>query len=83
MICRRKRPPPMTGGSRRWKNNAFPASGPKKRVEKRNKIADELYLPIEVIDSYNAKLIAPSVDEGYIFIKIYLQGGCAYEYYRN
>lgn len=43
----------------------------KKRVEKRNKIADELYLPIEVIDSYNAKLIAPSVDEGYIFIKIY------------
>lgn len=35
MICRRKRPPPMTGGSRRWKNSAFPASGPKKRVEKK------------------------------------------------
>ena len=43
----------------------------KKRVERRNKINGELYLPIEVIDSYSKRLVSPSIDEGYVFIKIY------------
>ena len=29
------------------------------------------YLPIEVIDSYSKRLVSPSIDEGYVFIKIY------------
>lgn len=42
----------------------------KERVSKRNNIDGELYLPIEVIDSYQERLIKPSLDEGFKFIKI-------------
>ena len=37
----------------------------KERVLKRNNMEGELYLPIEVIDSYYNNLIPPSVEEGF------------------
>ncbi len=43
----------------------------KKRVDLRNKQLDQLYLPIEVVDSYFSRLIKPTIEEGYSFIKIY------------
>ena len=42
----------------------------KNRVSIRNNIAGELYLPIEVIDSYYEKLVKPTLDEGFKFINI-------------
>ena len=36
----------------------------KERVKRRNNINGELYLPIEVIDSYFENLVVPSIDEG-------------------
>ena len=42
----------------------------KKRVSIRNNIEGELYLPIEVIDSYHERLIKPTLDEGFKFVKI-------------
>lgn len=41
----------------------------KKRVEQRNNNKNELYLPIEVIDSYFERLVKPTLEEGFIFIK--------------
>lgn len=38
------------------------------RVEKRNKMDNELFLPIEVIASYSEKIIEPTLDEGFIDI---------------
>ena len=43
----------------------------KTRVIKRNQLAGELFLPIEVIDSYFEQLIPPTIDENFCFIKIY------------
>lgn len=37
----------------------------KERVKRRNNIEGELYLPIEVIDSYFSNLVIPSVEEGF------------------
>lgn len=42
----------------------------KQRVEKRNNIEGELFLPIEVIDSYFEKIVKPTLEEGFNFIKI-------------
>jgi len=41
-----------------------------KRVEKRNQLPGELYLPLEVIASYGKKIIPPTIDEG--FKEIYI-----------
>ncbi len=41
-----------------------------KRVEKRNLDKNELYLPIEVINSYSKSLEIPSLDEGFMFVKV-------------
>lgn len=41
-----------------------------KRVEKRNQDPNELFLPIEVIYSYGKNIIPPSLDEGFVEIKI-------------
>ena len=41
----------------------------KQRVSIRNNISGELYLPLEVIDSYHEKIIKPTLDEGFVFIK--------------
>ena len=42
----------------------------KQRVSVRNNIEGELYLPVEVIDSYHERLVKPTLDEGFKFIKI-------------
>ena len=42
----------------------------KQRVSVRNTIEGELYLPVEVIDSYYEKLVKPTIDEGFKFIKV-------------
>ena len=39
-----------------------------KRVEMRNKMANELYLPVEVVFSYGEKIVKPTPDEGFIEI---------------
>ena len=39
-----------------------------KRVEERNKKANELYLPIDVVFSYGEKIIYSSLDEGFVDI---------------
>lgn len=39
-----------------------------KRVEMRNKMANELYLPVEVVFSYGEKIVKPTLDEGFIEI---------------
>lgn len=39
------------------------------RVKLRNEDKDELYLPLEVVFSYNEKLIEPSFEENFEFIK--------------
>lgn len=36
----------------------------KERVKRRNNMEGELYLPIEVIDSYFENLVIPTIDEG-------------------
>ena len=36
----------------------------KERVKRRNNMKGELYLPIEVIDSYFENLVIPTIDEG-------------------
>lgn len=41
----------------------------KKRVELRNQDKNELYLPVEVIDSYHERLIKPTIFEGFVFVK--------------
>lgn len=38
------------------------------RVDKRNKIPGELFLPIEVIASYGEKIIKPTLEEGFLEI---------------
>ena len=40
------------------------------RVEKRNKMPNERYLPVDVIKGYGEKIIAPTLEEGFkrIFI---------------
>lgn len=38
------------------------------RVEKRNHMPNERYLPVDVIEGYGEKIIAPSVEEGFIKI---------------
>ena len=39
-------------------------------VDKRNKNPEEIFIPLEVIESYGKNLIAPSKDEG--FSEIYI-----------
>lgn len=39
------------------------------RVKIRNTMANELYLPEEVVFSYHSKLIEPTLEEGFVFIK--------------
>ena len=46
----------------------------KQRVEKRNQLDGEIYLPLEVIDSYSERFELPTVEEGFkeiLFIKDY------------
>lgn len=43
----------------------------KKRIELRNKLSDELYLPVEVVETYAHKFIFPQKDEGYRDILIF------------
>ncbi len=38
------------------------------RVECRNQMANELYLPVEVVYSYGEKIIKPTLEEGFIEI---------------
>lgn len=44
------------------------------RVVQRNKQNGALYLPPEVVYSYNEKLIPPTLDEGFAFIRIIENG---------
>ena len=44
------------------------------RVEKRNNDQTQINIPIEVIYSYSDRLIAPTLDEGFKFIKIIRDG---------
>ena len=37
----------------------------KKRVDKRNKLKGEIFIPLEVIDSYAKNIIPPSKEEGF------------------
>lgn len=39
------------------------------RVKQRNENKDELYLPEEVVLSYHSKIIPPTFDEDFVFIK--------------
>ena len=41
----------------------------KHRVQVRNQMQDELYLPIEVVEQFYNRLIPPTLDEGFVFIK--------------
>ncbi len=41
----------------------------KERVNKRNQLEEELFFPIEVIDSYFERLVPPTLEEGFIFVK--------------
>lgn len=41
-----------------------------KRVIERNKDSNELYLPPEVVYSYNEKIVDPVVEEGFAFVEI-------------
>ena len=46
----------------------------KQRVEKRNQLKGEIYLPLEVIDNYSERFELPTVEEGFkeiLFIKDY------------
>ncbi len=47
----------------------------KQRVTLRNTIEGELYLPVEVIDSYHERLVKPTLDEGFKFIKVVNENG--------
>lgn len=47
----------------------------KQRVSVRNTIEGELYLPVEVIDSYHERLVKPTLDEGFKFIKVVNENG--------
>lgn len=42
----------------------------KNRVALRNKIEGEIFIPLEVIDSYHERLIEPTIDEGFSFVNI-------------
>lgn len=41
-----------------------------KRVEKRNQDPNELFLPLEVIESYGKNIIPPTEEEGFVEIRI-------------
>ncbi len=43
----------------------------KKRVQKRNTMSNELYLPLEVIDSYSKNIIPPSEEENFDKINVF------------
>ena len=45
-----------------------------KRVEKRNEMVGERFLPLEVIESYQKSLVIPTLDEGFDAIKIIKNG---------
>ena len=45
-----------------------------KRVEKRNEMVGERFLPLEVIESYHKSLVSPTLDEGFDAIKIIKNG---------
>lgn len=40
------------------------------RVVRRNTLENEVYLPPEIVYQYNQKLIPPTLDEGFSFIKV-------------
>ena len=44
------------------------------RVEKRNKEENQINIPIEVIYSYSERLVPPTLEEGFEFIKIIRNG---------
>ena len=49
----------------------------KERVQMRNQIQTERYLPVEVVEQYYNRLIPPTVDEGFQFVKtIDVYGAC-------
>lgn len=50
----------------------------KARIEYRNTLSGELYLPLEVVDLYNDKLIYPDVNEGFDEILIF-NNSCNHE----
>lgn len=52
------------------------------RVIKRNTDPKELYLPPEVVYSFSEKLIEPTLEEGFVFIKTVENGQIVNELYR-
>ena len=54
-----------------------------KRVIKRNQIPGERYLPPEVVESYGKRVIKPTLDEGFVFIKTVKGGKIIEEVYSN
>lgn len=52
------------------------------RVKRRNKIDGELYLPPEVVYSYNKNLVTPTLAEGFEFIKVVTDGKVVEEIHR-
>ncbi|MCM1259487.1 MAG: ATP-binding protein [Prevotella sp.] len=49
----------------------------KERVKSRNQIQTEHYLPVEVVEQYYHRLIPPTIDEGFQFVKtIDVYGTC-------
>ena len=53
------------------------------RVIKRNTIEGELYLPPEVVFSYHEKIVEPSFEEGFYFIKTITNGEIVEEKYEE
>ena len=45
-----------------------------RRVEKRNQDPNELFLPLEVIESYGKNIIPPTKEEGFVEIKVIKNG---------
>lgn len=45
-----------------------------RRVEKRNQDSTQINIPIEVIYSYSERLVPPTLDEGFKFIKVIRDG---------
>lgn len=54
-----------------------------KRVIKRNEMPGERYLPPEVVESYGKRVIKPTLDEGFEFIKIIKGGKIINEVYKD
>lgn len=47
----------------------------KKRVEYRNTLNTGINIPLEVLDSYQSWIVKPTLDEGFIFVKVVDENG--------